>query len=304
MDKSYFNLINFYPLNPNTTYLSTLTIKAKDGEFKANPDLWSSICPAFAAMLKNKMKEATTLTINFPTFTIDCIKQLYYATFTNSNLDVSLLEEFMYLADQYELTNLLNSCVKLILTLPPYQKFFDYNNQFNLNIYNKLVTNFFKLNNYIPIYNDDKIYLDLWQQVKDKFYPIDLTNIVIKSYLASNLNSTMFDEYDKNKNNLITSLDSVVIDKNVNIDIITNLRLKQLKILIKDSELLGDADYKDIEDFLVYNVNKNNKDSAKIYALNQYVKNDNTLEQKQLKLNYRTGEWTIVNQILDIKYKV
>lgn len=288
----------------NNSTLSTLTIATKDGEFKVNPSLWTKICPTFAAMINNGMKESKIQKITFPTFSADCIKQLYDASYNNSTLSIELLEEFIYLADQYQLTNLLHGCIKCILQLPPYQKFFTYDSQFNLDIYNQLINNFLNLtiNDDIPIYTDSKIYQNLWQQLKHQLFPYDKTNIFIKSYLASNIvdNSILIDK-SKNKNNLIKSFDTTVIDNNVNMDVITNLRLVQLKVLLTDSNLLADADYKDIENFLVYNIK--NVDGILIYALNQKIKND-TLQQKQLKINYRTGQWTIHNQNLDIKYKI
>lgn len=295
MDKNNFKLTSFTILNLTNNIVTNLTIKCIDGQFEVNSDVWSNICPVFATMITTEMKEKKTLTINFPTFTIDCIKQFYYASYTNSDLSINLLEEFVYLAHQYQLTNLLNGCINIILTLIPYQKFFDYDNKFNLNIYNKLINNFFTLTSKddIPIYNDIKIYLSLWQQLKDKFYPIDITNIIIKSYLASNLVCNDIPIKNENKNSLITSLDSTVVDNNVNIDIIINLKLQQLKNLLTNCDLLANSDYNDIVDYLVYNKNKNNINMVKIYALKEVG-----YYQKQLKINYRTGEWSIVNQDL------
>ena len=209
-----FSLSSLAKINTDLNFLSNLTIKCKDGQYMVNTLCWASISEVFAAMLQNQMKEATTLVIELPLFSVIAIKQLYLALFTGSSLCVEYLLEYTHFAHIYNNSIILNSCTAKMLELAPYQCFFTYNNNFNLNIYNNLLTNFFKINSYnytsltdldvngdaLPVYDDAQIYKDLWAKAKlDLFNQKVVTNIII-SYLSSSINDV--DIFDTNVNDL------------------------------------------------------------------------------------------------------
>lgn len=334
-----FMLSSLAKINTNLDFLSTLTISCDDGQFMVNALCWASISEVFAAMLQNQMKEAATFIIKLPQCSTIAMKQLYLALFTGSSLSIEYLPEYIHFAHRYKAKMILDSCIAAVLKLPPYQCFFTYDSQFDLGIYNQLLTNFLKINSYnilsfneydldgdtLPVYNDKKIYLDLWARAKaDLFNQKAVTNIII-SYLSSNINDV--DIFNTNVNELKSIINDktrvlpIKIDNDDGFNEVKDLTLKRLIIdsiatiinklkkeaieqLLQPRDCLSRQSYDIIEDFILqwtYNTKTNKaaktQNNVKLFVLHEQQKQP-YVEQTIIKLDYGKNSWEKYNQMI------